>query len=828
MNVAADPFSPLLSDEIAAAPKPKKGEKVPIVPVPGDAPAFNFKIPAKGGEPAATWAYRDAQGALLGYDARFEWVDKATGERHKMVMPVCYCELDDGRRGWRAKALPSPRSVYGLDRLAANPTAPVVIVEGAKTADAAGKLLPDHVAITWQGGAQAVGQTSWADLRGRDVLIWPDRDRHCELDGREKPYEDQPGAIAAEGLVNRLKGIAGSITVLDLEPFECDDGWDAADALDDGWTPEMAAEFIAEHRKELDLDAPGTRMPFGFERGPDGIYYVDPEQQTRTRVCGPLKVLAKTRATDGGSWGVLLTWRDDDGRVHRWPMPKSLLAGDGSGVREHLLDQGLYVATDGKARGLLQRFLASVDTPIRARAVSQVGWAGPAFALPDMTIGDSPDDRIIYQQADGGVHQYGCAGTLEDWQENVGKLAVGNSRLIFMIASALVGPVLRLVNEEGGGCNVVGSSSCGKTTGMKAAASVWGPPSFIRQWRATSNGLEGVAQQHNETFLCLDELSQVEPKEAGSIAYMLGNGQGKSRANRSGASRAVSAWKLIFLSTGEVGLADVMKEARQGKRTMAGQEVRILDVPADAGAGMGLFEDLHGATSAAAFARQISIATSTYYGTPAIEFLRRIAEIRTEVGDAIAGTADDFVGEYVVAGSDPQVQRAARRFGLVAAAAELAIALGILPWPPGSAVSACGTMLKAWIGRRGGTGSAEDRNIISTIRLFLELHGNSRFEPWMVIEDNNSRPVHQRAGFWRSDREDGEELSERRYYILPTVFQQEICAGFDQRHVIKVLTDIGALRPSSDGKSTRKERLPGDTSTTRVYVIGPEIFDDGD
>lgn len=824
MTLTADPFEPLTNEEVAQATQvKKKSDKTPIIPVPDTAPDVNFKNP-EWGKPVRMWAYRDPSGALLGYDGRFE-KRLPDGSTDKAVLPIAYCDLGEGKAGWRQKMLPMPRSLYGLDRLAARPDAPVVIAEGAKSADAAGDLLPGYVAVSWQGGANAIGLSFWRSLENRNVLIWPDRDRLCDNAGNEKPYDEQPGNIAAENIVAKLRDVAASIHVLDLADHECKGGWDAADAQGAGWTPEGAAEFVRARAKLIDGNAPGTVMPFQFEAGEDGIYYVEGDAN-RKRLCGRLKLIAKTRDIDGSAWGLLLEWRDEDGRQHRWAMPKSLLAGDGSAIREHLLNHGLYVTTASSARSKLMEFLAGVDIKVRARAVSQVGWAGAAFALPELTIGDKPDDRVIYQQADSSVHQYQCAGSLEDWQKNVGTLALGNSRLIFAICTALVGPILRPANEEGGGFNFVGSSSSGKTTAMKAGASVWGPPSFIRQWRATSNGLEGVAQQHNETFLCLDELSQVEPKEAGSIAYMLGNGQGKSRASRTGASRAVSAWKLIFLSTGEVGLSDVMQEARQGRRAMAGQEVRILDVPADAGKNMGVFENIHDAPNPAAFARQISVASATYYGTPAIEFIRRVSDIRDTVGDAIAGTAEDFVERCVVAGADGQVQRGARRFGLVAAAGELAIALGVLPWPAGSAVQAARAMLRDWIGRRGGTGSAEDRNIIETIRLYLEQHGSSRFEPWVSGEDDHVRPVYNRAGFWRSDY-DGVE-TERKFYILPTVFEQEICRGFDKRLAVKVLKQIGALREDSEGRPMRKERLPGDTSTTRVYVIGPEIFDAGD
>lgn len=816
MTLTLDAFEPISPAEVnEAATPPKKAERIPIVPVPEDAPPCSFKIPLLGGTPKRMWAYRDAEGRLLGYDARFEHT--TDGVLHKQVLPVTFCQEGE-KRAWRSKALPAPRPMYGLDRLASRPTAPVVIAEGAKSADAAGELLPDHVAMSWSGGSNAISQTNWSSLKGRDVLIWPDRDRHTELGGPEKPYEDQPGTIAAENIVGRLKGVAASVRVLDLSDWDCADGWDADDALKEGWSSEQATTFVEQHANVVDQDAVGTVMPWNFESTADGLYHVESESR-RLRICGRLKVLAKTRDPNGGSWGLLLEWRDDDGKVHRWAMPKAMLAGDGSSVREALFDRGLFVSTDPKARSRLLEFLSTVDTAIRARAVAKVGWAGSAFALPHLTIGDSLTERVIFQNPEAIAHHYAEQGTLQEWQEHVAKLAIGNSRIVFMLSAAFVGPVLAPAAEEGGGVNVVGSSSTGKTSALKAAVSVWGPPQFMRTWRATGNGLEGVAVQHSETLLCLDELGQLEPREAGSVAYMLGNGQGKVRASRSGASRNAAGWNIMYLSTGEIGLADLAREGKVQKNPQAGQEVRILDVPADAGKGMGLFERIAGAETPEGFARLLKVNSAAYYGTAAPAFIQELTRIRDEVGDLIATSIANFVETYVENGSDGQVHRAARRFGLVAAAGELATALDVLPWPKGEAFAAAGVMFKAWVARRGGVGSAEDRNILARLRGFIEAHGDSRFSPVFEDQDTSSRPVINRAGFWRSKSVNGETV--REYLFLPEPWK-EVFAGFDMAQVTKVLRAQGLLHGDGAGKNSRPEALPGFSSKKRVYVVSGE------
>jgi putative DNA primase/helicase len=49
--------------------------------------------------------------------------------------------------------------------------------------------------------------------------------------------------------------------------------------------------------------------------------------------------------------------------------------------------------------------------------------------------------------------------------------------------------------------------------------------------------------------------------------------------------------------------------------------------------------------------------------------------------ESVRHTIKLFMGEHCRLDADGQVQRVAQRFALVAAAGELGIALGVLPWP---------------------------------------------------------------------------------------------------------------------------------------------------
>ena len=336
---------------------------------------------------------------------------------------------------------------------------------------------------------------------------------------------------------------------------------------------------------------PQAKFPIGFTMNAKGLH-LETDDGPRL-LTGPFTVLAQTRDRYSQAWGLLIRWTDDDDQIHRIAIARSLLAGDGLAVRQLLIDGGLYVSPQPRDRNALLQFLSLVKIDRRARAVSRVGWSDGVFALPDRTIESGTGDLVVYQGTAALDHEYRTKGTLQEWQTGVARLAAGNSRVIVSLCAALVGPLLEAVGAEGGGLHFRGASSIGKSTALNAAASVWGPPSFVRQWRSTANGLEGIAELSNDSLLILDELAQLDPKDAGSAAYLLANGCGKSRASQTGEARAAKRWLTFFLSSGEISLAEHARSDGRGRRSPAGQEVRILDIEAEAGKGLGLFDRLH-------------------------------------------------------------------------------------------------------------------------------------------------------------------------------------------------------------------------------------------
>lgn len=214
LSVNAGPAQPVQGTE----PKRRPNQQwIPVVPVPADAPAFRLSHHHYG-QPVRSWAYRTATGELIGYVCRFEKSDGG-----KEILPACWARNDDGQRKWHWLAFPAPRPMYALDLLARDVARPVMVVEGEKCADAFNAAGRPEVAVTWPGGARAVGKVDWSPLAGRSVTIWPDR--------------DDPGIDAAEAIAARLAelGCTG-VRIVDVMTCYADRpaGFDVADALKAG------------------------------------------------------------------------------------------------------------------------------------------------------------------------------------------------------------------------------------------------------------------------------------------------------------------------------------------------------------------------------------------------------------------------------------------------------------------------------------------------------------------------------------------------------------------------------------------------------------------
>ncbi|MBI1328227.1 MAG: DUF927 domain-containing protein [Alphaproteobacteria bacterium] len=792
----------VLDRPVAAPPAATEPENLweNVAPVPPDAPKPNF-IHSRHGKPSAIYIYKSSEG-ISRYICRYDLPDGS-----KQFCPfTLWQHKETGEFEWKKKDIAAPKSLYGLELLCPMPDMPVIVTEGEKACEAARTLLPDYIAVTSSGGSNAADKSDWSVLKDRKVTIWLDND-----DAGKRYADTVCKALYAAG--------AASVHIVAM-PDNVKHGWDAADALQEGWSEEKALHHI-QQAKPL---RPHCDIPT-YYRNKDGyLYYIDPsDEKPPVKISTFVEVAAYTRNSKGENWGRLLKWHDADGVPHTWAMPMELLKGDGNDLIGNLLDKGVRIFPSKYGKQPFLGYLSACDPAWKAVSVDKTGWHGNHFVFPDNVI---PDSDEIYLQSDFNLdYAFHCAGTLQEWQEHVARYAQGNSRLILALCAAFAAPLLHITNSEGGGFHFRGSSSIGKSTALLYGSAVWGggQTPYIQQWRSTANALEATAEAHNDTLLCLDEFGQIDGKEAGDVSYMLANGSGKNRMRSKGGLRNKLKWKLLFLSSGETSLEAKLAEA--GKKTFAGMENRFVDIPADAGAGYGLFENIFDFENSAAFAKHLYDVCRHYYGTASRAFIENLSQTEwDEIRHDCRIYREEFTSTYAPVGVDSQVKRVVDRLALLAAAGLFAARFEIIALTQDEIFAGLSKCLKDWLANRETGGDLElYKGMQQVVRFFQQniprfteiIRGHKSTD---ILDENKSSFVS--VGYKRKNDDVKWD-----YFTTLEFFKKEICKGYDYKIIAQELIRRKLLIPDGN-RLSKVVRVSCMSEQMRLMHFTPAIMDD--
>jgi len=695
-------------------------------------------------------------------------------------------------------------SFIALADIPATPPEQVIITEGFATA-----LTVSLIASGWV--IAAVAATNLLKTAEKMRQKWPDTRIVLAADNDLLDGKENTGRLWAE---KAAKAVNGWVT---LPPTRHKADWD-------DFRQENGLERAREaFRDEMTLHGRGqTRLPEGFRLTKEYLWYdklvnkSDGDTEIRNiKISSPIRVTAITSDADGSNYGRLLEWEDTNGNPRKWAMPMEMLGGSGEELRRVLLVNGLsYINVNGAARAHLMEYISLCKPENKVTCVNRTGWHGGVYVLQDEVIGRDARSVILQTSSVQG-RDFRVNGTSQEWREHIGRYCSGNARLAFSVSLAFAAPLLQLVGMSGGGYHLKGESTDGKTTTMKVAASVCGGTDFWHTWRATGNALEGTASRRNDATLMLDEIREVDGREAGNIAYMLANGQGKARARTDGSVRETNRWNLLFLSTGELSLVE--HAANAGERTYAGVEVRMIQIPSDSGK-YGVFEELHGFSGGKALSEHLEQGVAQFHGAPFRDWLRHITASLPEVTSQAKAMLKEFTRRLTPQDAGNQVGRAVTRFALVAMAGELATLAGITGWAEGEAYTAAERCLASWMVDRGHSANQEDRAALEQVRDFFTRNQYSRFADW---HDDRNRPVAM-MGFRKVDKGSQNTETVTTFYVLPSGWK-EICKGFDARKVARLCVSAGWLEAGKDGRTQTSLRLP-EIGLKRVYQFSTNVL----
>jgi len=568
------------------------------------------------------------------------------------------------------------------------------------------------------------------------------------------------------------------------------------------------------------ITKPKNKLPLGYKLEADGIYWLDPNQDEPSPMwlCSPLEIVGLTCDDAGTNWGRVLAFCDAANNCKKWVMPMELLTGGKSDlVFQQLGKLGATVSTAYKARTKLAELLnRAANLPILT-CVNRIGWYEDAFILPMKTFTAGKTD-VVYQVDKLDDLGFTQRGTLKEWQEKIARFAVDNSRLMLAMSAAFAAPLLTPLDIEGGGFHFRGRSSQGKTIALYVAGSVWGSHERKKMWRATDNGLELTAFQHNDSVLLLDEIGEMDGKTIGKAVYMLANGQGKNRANE----LTVKRWRLLVLSTGEIDIQAAMMEA--GITAKAGQEVRLVNIEARAGE-YGIFDQLDSSfNNSQEQAEYLRRKTNKYYGMAGIAYLEAITKNKNQALAFVNQAMAEFIQAVELPkNTDSQIKRVLNRFAVVAAGGELATHYDITGWKQGDATQCIKKCFQDWLDSKGNIEhSHEHREAIERVRGIIERHGSTRFEDYTqrteAIYQSEPSPSRDRLGI--KFTKDGKTV----YLFYPTQFKNEVCKGLNVKTVIASLRADGLLE-AAKGRAQLQSPTMKDGSRFWGYGVKAEILE---
>lgn len=132
--------------------------------------------------------------------------------------------------------------LYGLQAL--GDARQVIVVGDEKCRDA---LATGRTVLSWAGGTQGVKHTDWSPLAGRNVAIWPDA--------------DGPGLGTADEIAAILVGLGCTVRVMHVMRDDPPKGWNAADAIRDGWDKSRLDGFMRDTVRPWSPPRPPAETP---------------------------------------------------------------------------------------------------------------------------------------------------------------------------------------------------------------------------------------------------------------------------------------------------------------------------------------------------------------------------------------------------------------------------------------------------------------------------------------------------------------------------------------------------------------------------------------
>ncbi|EOQ02280.1 hypothetical protein KOY_02269 [Bacillus cereus VDM021] len=249
-----------------------------------------------------------------------------------------------------------------------------------------------------------------------------------------------------------------------------------------------------------------------------------------------------------------IEWKESN-RTVREVVPASTIA-----VRKELLelsDKGFSV-NDNNVKKIITYFdqYLLINNIEQHYAVERLGHIKDTFIHPLVT----KDVEIM--AIDHGEKQlleaFEVKGTSDTWKKEVFERIKQQPKAVFFVLSSFASVIIKDLRLQPFIVDLSGTTSQGKTTTLKVAASVWGNENLMSEWNATKVSIERKASYLNSFPLLLDDTRKADERILRDVIYQFSGGRSKGRGSLKGSQREYT-WNNILLSTGEVTLNEYAK-----------------------------------------------------------------------------------------------------------------------------------------------------------------------------------------------------------------------------------------------------------------------------
>ncbi len=249
-----------------------------------------------------------------------------------------------------------------------------------------------------------------------------------------------------------------------------------------------------------------------------------------------------------------LTWKQGYQTIKE-VVPASSIA-----VRKDLLqlsEKGLSVNENNVKQLISFMDLYLLDNEIEKHyAAERLGNIKDKFIHPILT------KEIEILSVDHGEKQlleaFEVKGTPDSWKREVFGLIKDQPKAVFMVLSSFASIIIKDLGIQPFIVDLSGTTSQGKTTTLKVAATVWGNENLMNEWNATKVSIERKASYLNSFPLLMDDTRKADERILKDIIYQFSGGRSKGRGSIKGSQREIT-WNNILLSTGEVSLNEYAK-----------------------------------------------------------------------------------------------------------------------------------------------------------------------------------------------------------------------------------------------------------------------------